>query len=356
MSNLPIFLAFLLVGGVGVVLGWLLGSRASGDLAHAKIRGELVRPIEDTLKRLEAQVEGAEKSRIHAQGELREQLRRLSEDGARIQRETSRLVDALRKPQGRGRWGELQLRRVVEMAGMVEYCDFEEQMHLRGEGGAILRPDLVVRLPGDKQIVVDAKVPAEAYLQALEAEDEAQRKAALRRHADQVRQHIRALGDRAYWNQFPEAPDFVVLFLPGDPFLSAALEADPGLFDESLSRRILLVGPTTLVALLKAAAYGWQQAGLSQRAEEIRTLGQELYARLVVLSGHFQKLGRELHSAVDAYDRAVGSLESRVLVSGRRMGELGVGTTDPIPELNPLGRVPRRLHAEGEDQPRSERP
>ena len=323
-------------------------ARTAGDAeleARQRAIGELVRPIGESLKKVDEKLAAVEQSRLQAQTELASQLRRLSEDGARIQHETSRLVTALRRPQGRGRWGELQLRRVVEMAGMVEYCDFEEQFHVQVDGGGALRPDMVVRLPGNKRIVVDAKVAAEAYLEALEAEDEGQRREALRRHADQVRQHLRTLGDKAYWNQFADAPDFVVLFMPGDPFLSAALEADPTLFDDAIARKILLCGPTTLVALLKAAAYGWQQAGLSERAEEIRAVGQELYARLVTLADHFAKVGRGLQSAVDAYDRAVGSLEARVLVSGRKLKEMGAGTTDDIPDVAPLGRIPRALQS-----------
>ncbi|NJD19915.1 MAG: DNA recombination protein RmuC [Gemmatimonadetes bacterium] len=323
-------------------------ARTAGEAeleARQRAIGELVRPIGESLKKVDEKLAAVEQARLQAQTELTTQLRRLSEDGARIQQETSRLVTALRRPQGRGRWGELQLRRVVEMAGMVAYCDFEEQLHVQMDGGGTLRPDMVVRLPGDKRIVVDAKVAAEAYLEAIEAEDEARRRDALRRHADQVRQHLRVLGDKAYWNQFADAPDFVVLFMPGDPFLSAALEADPSLFDDAISRKILLCGPTTLVALLKAAAYGWQQATLSERAEEIRALGQELYARLVTLADHFAKVGRGLQSAVDAYDKAVGSLEARVLVTGRKLQELGAATTDEIAELEPLGRVPRALQA-----------
>lgn len=323
-------------------------ARTAGDAeleARQRAIGELVRPIGESLKKVDEKLAAVERERLQAQAQLASQLAQLSKDGARIQHETSRLVTALRRPQGRGRWGELQLRRVVEMAGMVAYCDFEEQLHVQVDGGGPLRPDMVVRLPGDKRIVVDAKVAAEAYLEALEAEDEGGRRDALRRHADQVRQHMRTLGDRAYWNQFADAPDFVVLFLPGDPFLSAALEADPTLFDDAIARKILLCGPTTLVALLKAAAYGWQQAGLSERAEEIRAVGQELYARLVTLADHFAKVGRGLQTAVDAYDRAVGSLEARVLVTGRKLKEMGAATTDEIPELEPLGRVPRALQA-----------
>lgn len=323
-------------------------ARTAGEAeleARQRAIGELVRPIGESLKKVDEKLAAVEQARIQAQAELSTQLRRLSDEGARIQQETSRLVTALRKPQGRGRWGELQLRRVVEMAGMVAYCDFEEQLHVQRDDGGALRPDMVVRLPGDKRLVVDAKVAAEAYLEALDAEDEAGRKEALQRHATQVRSHMRTLGDKAYWNQFADAPDFVVLFLPGDPFLSAALEADPSLFDDAIARKILLCGPTTLIALLKAAAYGWQQAGLSERAEEIRAAGQELYARLVTMAEHFAKVGRGLQTAVDAYDKAVGSLEARVLVTGRKLQEMGAATTDSITELEPLGKVPRALQA-----------
>lgn len=323
-------------------------ARTAGEMdleARQRAVVELVRPIGESLQRVDQKLAAAEQARIRAQGELTSQIQKLTQEGIRIQQETARLTTALRKPQGRGRWGELQLRRVVEMAGMVEYCDFEEQTHVRLDGGGALRPDMVVRLPGEKRIVVDAKVAAEAYLEALEAEDESGRRDAMLRHADQVRRHVRLLGEKAYWDQFADAPDFVVLFLPGDPFLSAALEADPALFDDSLARRILLVGPTTLIALLKASAYGWQQERLSEEAEEIREVAQEMYARVVSLAEHFQRLGKGLQGAVEAWDKAVGSLEARVLVSGRRLRAMGAGTTAEIPELQPLGRVPRTLQA-----------
>lgn len=301
----------------------------------------LVTPIADSLGKVDGRLEQLEVSRQRAYAGLTEQVRLLHESQELLRGETSNLVTALRSPAARGRWGEIQLRRVVEMAGMLAHCDFEEQATLVTEDGR-LRPDLQVRLPGAKTVVVDAKVPLEAYLDACGADDEGECKARLGQHARQLRTHVDKLAAKSYWEQFADAPDFVVLFVPGDQLLSAALEHDAGLMEHAVANRVLLATPVTLIALLRAVAYGWQQEALAENARQIAALGREMQERVVIFAQHFAKVGRGLDRAVDAYNDAVGSLEHRVLVQTRRFGDLGVGDRD-VPQPPAVEKRTRSL-------------
>jgi DNA recombination protein RmuC len=276
---------------------------------------------------------------------LKHQVNELLVSQKQLKSETSNLVNALKTPSVRGRWGEMQLRRVVEMAGMLNYCDFEEQVS-SSESEGRLRPDLIINLPGGKKIIVDAKAPLAAYLEALEAKDEDVRLEKLKDHARQVRNHIRALSKRSYHEQFQPAPEFVVLFLPGETFFSAALEQDPSLIEVGVEDRVILATPTTLIALLRAVAYGWRHEQLAENAKEISELGRELHKRLSDMADHFSRLGRQLGGAVQSYNSAMGSLEHRVLTSARRFKELGsVSEAAEIVLLDPLDHTPRELQA-----------
>lgn len=307
---------------------------------------QLLAPLREQLGRYEHGLRQLEAERKEAYVALREQVKHLSESQDQLQRETRNLVTALRAPATRGRWGELQLRRVVEMAGMVEHCDFSEQVTTGGDDGR-LRPDLVVHLPGDKHVVVDAKVPLQAFLDAVDAPDEDTRRLHLVNHARQLRVHVDALSKRDYWQQFDNSPEFVVAFVPGDPLLAAALEQDPALLDHAVAGHVLLATPTTLIALLWAVAYGWQQQALADSARQVQQLGRELYRRLSVFGEHLARTGRNLASAVESYNKAVGSLERSVLRQARRFQELGVvgGADRELPEPEPLDAAPRPLQA-----------
>lgn len=321
---------------------------AAGELARRQQAiGELLRPVADTLAKYEESLRRLEGDRVGAYATLSEQVKHLSESNDRLERETGNLVTALRTPQTRGRWGEMQLRRVVEMAGMVAHCDFSEQVSTGGEEGR-LRPDVVVHLPGGAEIVVDAKVPLDGFLRSVEAEGEEGRRAHLVAHARQLRAHVDQLAKKQYWSQFDRSPEFVVAFVPSDPLLAAAFEEDPGLIEHGMDARVLVATPTTLIALLRTVAYGWQQESLAENARVVQELGSELYGRLRVMGQHLGKVQRNLSSTVEAFNDAVGSLESRVLVTARRFPELGVvGTgSQELAELKPVAGAPRRPRVE----------
>lgn len=319
---------------------------AKTDLDRRQLAiGELVAPVRTSLEKFEQQIQGIEKSRIDAYATLTEQVRAMAEAQGALRLETGNLVKALRAPQTRGRWGEIQLKRVVEMAGMLDHCDFFEQASTTTEDGR-LRPDMIVKLPGGKNIVVDAKAPLAAYLDALEATDEEEKKRKLADHARQVRDHLRKLGQKAYWEQFQPSPDFVVLFLPGEMFYSAALEADPSLIEAGVDARVILATPTTLIALLRAVAYGWTQQALTENAERISLLGRELYDRIATVAEHWGRVGKNLGEAVGAYNDSVASMERRVLVSARKFRDLKVAGDDKeIRDLNPVEALPRDVQA-----------
>jgi DNA recombination protein RmuC len=265
-----------------------------------------------------------------------------------LTQETQNLVNALRRPEVRGRWGEITLRRLVELAGMVEHCDFQEQVHTTSDEKTI-RPDMIVRMPDQRELVVDVKTPLDAYLEAIEATDDAQHKLALERHTRNVRDHIRKLASKTYWEQFSKSPEFVILFIPGDQFLSAALNEDPDLIEYALSQQIILATPTSFVALLKAVAYGWRQLALADNAEEIRRLAEDLYGRLTTFASHMNKVGKQLASSVENYNRAVGSLERKVLPGARKFVELGIRPKKEIEQVEPLESLPRTMVEPGKD-------
>jgi DNA recombination protein RmuC len=308
----------------------------------------LVKPIRDALEASQKQIAELEKARSEAYGGIRTQLEVMQASQKSLAQETQNLVKALRRPEVRGRWGEITLRRLVELAGMVEHCDFQEQVHTTGEG-QVIRPDMIVRMPDQRELVVDVKTPLDAYLQAVEAEDDAQRKLGLEGHAKNVRAHVRMLASKAYWDQFDESPEFVILFIPGDQFLSAALNEDPDLIEYALSRQIILATPTSFVALLKAVAYGWRQLALAENAQEIRQLAEDLYGRLATFVSHMNKVGRQLASSVENYNKAVGSLERSVLPGARKFVELGVHERKEIEKLETLDPVPRTMIESNKD-------
>ena len=312
--------------------------QASTDLQHRQQRiGDLVKPLHESLARVDAKLQEVERQRTGASAQLSEQLRTLAVS-------TTNLERALRTPNVRGGWGEIQLRRVVEMAGMINHCHFVEKKAATSDDGRFI-PDLIIKLPGGRNIIVDAKVPYIAYREAVEASSDATRTAKLKDHARQLREHIIQLSSKKYWDQFQPAPEFVFMFLPGEGYFSAALQHDPALIEFGVDKRVIPSSPLTLIALLRAVAYGWQQETVARNAQNVSDLGRELYDRVRVLGGHFEELAKGLTRAVDAYNSTVGTLESRVLVTSRRFKELGVAANDPIPELPPVDPTPRALQA-----------
>jgi DNA recombination protein RmuC len=324
--------------------------RAKRELGNREQAVEnLVKPIRDALQQSQQQINELEKARSEAYGGIKSQIESMQMSQATLAQETKNLVNALRRPEVRGRWGEITLRRLVELAGMVEHCDFQEQVHTASADKTI-RPDMIVRMPDKRDLVVDVKTPLHAYLEAVEARDDVQRQLGLDRHARNVREHIRKLASKSYWEQFEDSPEFVILFIPGDQFLSAALNEDPDLIEFALSQQIILATPTSFVALLKAVAYGWRQLALAANAEEIRTLAEDLYGRLTAFVGHLNKVGKQLASSVDSYNRAVGSLERKVLPGARKFVELGIRPKKDMDQIEPLESLPRTMIEPANDQ------
>lgn len=311
---------------------------------------QIVKPIAESLAKVDGKLELLEQARRESQGSLTAQLRSVTETQEKLRSETANLVTALRSPHTRGRWGEMQLRRVCELAGMVDRCDFVEQSSFDSDDGR-LRPDVVVQLPGGKTLVVDAKAPLEAYLSAVEATDPDERKVHLQTYGRHVRDHVAKLSQKAYWAQFDSSPEFVVMFLPGESLYSAALEQVPNLIDESVGQKVVIASPTTLIAVLRAAAYGWRQEKVAESARSVSELGRELHSRLGTLAGHFMKLGRSLETSVKAYNETVGSLESRVLVTARKLSDHGAGSGDELPTPHQVETATRSVEAvEAEDE------
>lgn len=331
---------------VSLVLGLVIGALATGLIALSRRHSvpvapeappvdishevdQLVRPVTETLARVERQLVDSEQLRAQAQGELREQVRAMGQTSNLLRTETQALVTALRAPHVRGRWGEMQLRRVVEVAGLVEHCDFTEQLTVTGDDGR-LRPDLVVHLAGGKNVVVDAKVPFAGYVEAMNSPDENVVRERLVAHARHLRAHVDELSRKAYWEQLAPAPEFVVLFVPAEPFLSAALDQDPALLEYAFERNVVLATPNTLVALLRTVSYTWRQEAITANAQQVLTLGKELHVRLGVMGGHLSKLGNALSGAVGTYNQTVASLEGRVLVTARRFTDLKVSDSELV--------------------------
>ena len=319
--------------------------KAEGELEkREKAVENLVRPIRDALEKTEKQVERMESGRQQAHGALTKHLETMAESHRLLQSETRNLVQALRRPEVRGQWGELTLKRLAELAGMVEHCDFQEQASVQTDNGQ-QRPDMIVRMPDKREIIVDAKTPLDAYLSAVEAVSDEERKTRLQQHARNVRARIKELSSKSYWQQFRHSPDFVVLFIPGDQFLSAALDVDHTLIEDALSQNVILATPTSFVALLRAIAYGWRQEVLAENAEVIREVGQDLYGRLATFAEHLSRLGRSLDSSVSAYNKAISSYDSRILPGAKKFTELGVTARKEPPRLEPIERSARHVEA-----------
>jgi DNA recombination protein RmuC len=322
--------------------------QAQGELAQREKAVEnLVKPIREALEKTEKQIQEVEKSRAEAYGSLTKHLESMAEAHRMLQGETRNLVQALRRPEVRGQWGEMTLKRLAELAGMVEHCDFFEQEQVRTEDGS-LRPDMIVRMPDGRDIIVDAKTPLDAYLSAIEAGDDETRRKELERHARKVRERVRELSAKAYWQQFKNTPDFVVLFIPGEQFLSAALELDRKLLEDALSDKVILATPTSFIALLRAVAYGWRQQALAENAEQIRKLGEELYGRVATFTEHLGRLGKSLESSVGHFNKTVGTFDTRVLPSMRRFNEMGISAKKELSEVAQIEVAARDVTADEE--------
>jgi len=299
-----------------------------------------VEPVSQTLKTFSERVNKIEARRIESEGGIKKELEKLSEMHLRLDQSTSSLVKALRAPQVRGQWGEMHLRRTVEMAGMINYCDFEEQSSIETDEGQRQRPDMLIRLPNERRVVVDSKVPIAAYLDALETDSPESQSERMQAHARHLRTHIKDLSTKAYWSQFDNAPEFVVLFIPNEAIFSAALEEDPSLIELGVENKVILATPTTLIALLKAVAYGWQQEAITREAKEIAALGREIYDRLSVVIGHFVKLGKSIDQSVGNYNKAMNSVDSRLMVTARKFESLESASTETLPEINQIEKRP----------------
>ncbi|HET7369909.1 MAG TPA: DNA recombination protein RmuC [Gammaproteobacteria bacterium] len=314
---------------------------------------ELLKPINDALKKTDQQIQEIEKERRQAYGTLSEHLRQVAETQQNLHAETHNLVTALRRPEVRGQWGEMSLRRLAELAGMIERCDFYEQETRDGDNGR-MRPDMIVRMPDKRELIVDAKAPLDAYLNAISANSDEDRRRFLKHHASKVRERMRELATKAYWEQFSNSPDFVVLYIPGEQFLSAALEHDPALLEDAFANKVILATPTSIIALLRAVAFGWRQQALAENAENVRKLGEDMYKRLTTFIDHLNKLGRSLGQSVGHFNKAVGSLERQVLPAARRFPEMGVSAKKEIEEMSTIDEATRVLDAIADESKRNE--
>jgi DNA recombination protein RmuC len=320
-------------------------TQAQGELNQkGQAIENLVKPIKEALEKTEKQVRAMEHERKQAYGALTQHLETMAHTQQTLQNETRNLVKALSRPEVRGQWGEMTLKRLAELAGMVEYCDFYQQEHTQTEEGS-LRPDMIVRMPGGREIVVDVKTPLDAYLSAVEADSDSERETHLVRHSKNVRKHVQELAAKGYWNQFKQAPDFVVLFIPGDQFLSAALDNDHAMLEDAMRQKVILATPTSFVALLRAVAYGWRQESLAENAERIRQVGEELYARLATFTEHLGRVGKSLNSSVQHFNKAAASFDSRILPSARKFSEMGISAKKTVEAMEQIETAPRNLES-----------
>lgn len=325
-------------------------SEAKADLSsREKAIEQLVKPISDALQQTTKQIHDIEKERKESYGSLRTTIDQMTKSQQQLQLETQNLVQALRRPEVRGQWGEMTLRRLAELSGMVAHCDFFEQTHTTTENGSI-RPDMIVKLPEKRDIIVDAKTPLDAYLSAIQAKEDSERQRELKRHAQVIRSRVRELARKNYWAEYSNSPEFVVLFIPGEQFLAAALEVDPALLEDSMSQNIILATPTNFIALLRAVSYGWKQQALAENAEHIRELGETLYKRLSTFGNHLSKLGNSLGSTVNHFNSAVGSLERQVLPGARKFTEMGISSKNEITDLPPVEQQPRQVQQSSDDE------
>lgn len=325
-------------------------SEAKADLnTREKAIEQLVKPINEALQQTSKQIHEIEKERKESYGSLRSTIDQMTKSQQQLQQETQNLVQALRRPEVRGQWGEMTLRRLAELSGMVAHCDFFEQTHTNTETGSI-RPDMIVKLPEQRDIIVDAKTPLDAYLSAVQAKEDSVRQRELKRHAQVIRSRVRELSRKNYWAEYSNSPEFVVLFIPGEQFLAAALEVDPALLEDSMSQNIILATPTNFIALLRAVSYGWKQQALAENAENIRELGETLYKRLSTFGNHLTKLGSSLGSSVNHFNKAVGSLERQVLPGARKFTEMGISSKSEITDLPPVEQQPRQVQQSSDDE------